>query len=171
MTVHTAGWITGVALLGAAATAMTIAFADGGRPPAGPAATAVPTPDRKPIDVVRLIVDALGKNGPDNAGIRTTFRFASAGNRAATGPIDRFIQLVKSPAYAALLAHATADVREVEANGDEAVELVTLTTAGGERVFYLFQMSRETAAGPERGCWVTDGVIRVQPHEGNETQV
>ena len=170
MTVHTAGCIVGIGLVAAIATAMTIAFADGGKPP-GHAATPVPTPDRKPIEVVKLIVDALGKNGPDDAGIRMTFRFASAGNRAATGPIDRFVQLVKSPAYSALLAHSTADVREVEVSGDEAVELVTLTTADGERVYYLFQMSRETANGPGHGCWVTDGVIRVQPHEGTDTQV
>ncbi len=171
MTVHGAGWVTGVALAAAIATAVTIAFADGGKPPVPPATTAAPTPDRTPGDVVKLIVDALGKNGPDDAGIRTTFRFASAGNRAATGPITRFIQLVKSPAYAALLSHVSADVREVEAQGDDAVELVTLTNPDGERAYYLFKMARETAAGPTHGCWVTDGVIRVQPHGEGETQV
>jgi hypothetical protein len=89
---------------------------------------------------------ALQRNdeqAPDS-GIATAFRFASPGNRAATGPLERFIQLVKSPAYKPLLNHKTAARGAVRIADDIARQRVTLTAANGERIVYLFTVSKQT---------------------------
>ncbi|MSV29914.1 MAG: hypothetical protein EXQ52_14390 [Bryobacterales bacterium] len=58
-----------------------------------------PGPALTPAEVVRTQITALRNNDKPrkDAGIATAFRFASPGNRAATGPLDRFILMVKGP--------------------------------------------------------------------------
>src|SRR4051812_33213541 len=81
-----------------------------GEPPP-PASTTrpVPSPDLAPQDVVKTVMDALRNNDEKDTGIRITFSFASPGNREFTGPIDRFIAMVKDPAYAPMLNHKSAE--------------------------------------------------------------
>lgn len=122
-----------------------------------------PSPRFSPAEVVRLQVEALGSNDEpfEDAGIRTAFNFASPANKAATGPIERFIPLVKNPVYRPMIDHAEAVYGEVQQEGDEAQQPVVLTTPEGERVGYVFTLSKQTG-GPCDGCWMTDGVVRVE---------
>ena len=106
---------------------------------------------------------ALKANDATDNGIRVTFTFASPDNQQATGPIERFIPLVKNEAYAPLLNHRSCDVREVGVKDDQAVEMVTVVDAAGHAVRYVFQLSKQHDAGPLKDCWMTDGVIRVEP--------
>ena len=72
------------------------------RPRKGAGDAPVPKPELTPEQVVEIQVEALRKNDvptPD-AGIATTFRFASPGNRKVTGPLERFAPIVKAPATA-----------------------------------------------------------------------
>ena len=66
---------------------------------------AYPNPCLNPSDVVRVQLNAMQQNGPSNFGIEVTFRFASPSNKRFTGPLKRFIQLVKNPSYKHLLNH------------------------------------------------------------------
>ena len=122
-----------------------------------------PSPRYTPAEVVRLQVEALADNDEpsEDAGIRTAFNFASPANKAATGPIERFIPLVKNPLYRPMLNHAEAVYGEVEQSGDEAQQPVVLTTPEGERVGYVFSLSKQQG-GSHDGCWMTDGVVRVE---------
>ena len=122
-----------------------------------------PSPRYAPAEVVRLQVEALGRNDKPfkDAGIRTAFNFASPANKAATGPIERFIPLVKNPLYRPMLNHAEVAYGEVQQKGDRAQQPVVLTTPEGERVGYVFTLSKQ-AGGPHDGCWMTDGVVRVE---------
>jgi hypothetical protein len=123
------------------------------------AALPVPSPDRDPRQVVRIVVDALRENDtpePDT-GITITFRFASPANRAATGPLEWFILMVKSRRYVPFLMPNTAEYRPMVVRGSEARQAVRLTVAG--RIFdYLFVLSRQQN-GECPGCWMTDGVF------------
>jgi hypothetical protein len=67
-----------------------------------------PSPNLSPVEVVRIQVEALEKNDVPhpNRGIEIAFRFASPENKRATGPLERFIQMVSSPAYRPLLNHS-----------------------------------------------------------------
>jgi hypothetical protein len=120
-----------------------------------------PSLEHSPEDVVRIQVSALGNNDdpyPD-AGIAITFNFASPQNRQVTGPLERFVNLVKNPLYIDMLNHVDAEYSPVEMEGDQARIDVVLTTAEGERVGYSFLLSRQ-ASGEYEGMWMTDAVGR-----------
>ena len=119
-----------------------------------------PSPELGPGEVVRLQVEALGRNdrpAPD-AGIGTAFRFASPSNRAATGPLDRFARMVKE-GYADMLTFEQAEYGPLRVDGDRAAQEVTLVQPDGRRTTYLFALSRQTGGAYDE-CWMTDGVLR-----------
>lgn len=53
-----------------------------------------PDPRYTPERVVRIQLEALQRND-----IETTFGFASPANRAQTGPLERFVQMINGPLY------------------------------------------------------------------------
>jgi hypothetical protein len=127
-----------------------------------------PAPDKEytPGQVVRIIIDALKNNDAKDGGIATTVDFASPANQEATGPLDRFIPMVKSEAYAPMLNHKSAKYGKVLIDDDEgeAQELVRVTDAKGNVIYYIFRLSKQTE-GKFKDCWMTDGVIRVEPRD------
>jgi hypothetical protein len=132
--------------------------------PSRPPATA-PDPKLSPGEVVLAVLAALKDNGPDDAGIRTTFRFASPANQAATGPVERFVAMVKRPPYDALINHRSARVRPLDVIGGAATALVTVTDRDAKTAHFLWQLSRQSD-GPQKDCWMTDGVTPVRPPPG-----
>ncbi|GIT70838.1 MAG: hypothetical protein Ct9H300mP28_06520 [Pseudomonadota bacterium] len=66
---------------------------------------AYPEPELKPNDVVRLQLLAMQQNDDSDFGIEVTFRFASPANKKQTGPLKRFIRLVRNPSYHPLKPH------------------------------------------------------------------
>ena len=120
-----------------------------------------PRPEYKPYQVVQIIVDALQNNDAADTGIAIAFNFASPENRQATGSLERFISLVRRPAYGPLLNCRDVSYGTATLYGDQAMELVAVLDAGGEPAFYLLRLSRQTA-GRYQGCWMTDGVLRIE---------
>lgn len=121
-----------------------------------------PHPDLTPGEVVRIVIDALKDNDERDRGIAITFDFASPANQELTGPLERFVPMVKGPAYAPMLKHKSAKYGKVLVRQDQAQQLVTIVDADGNEAAYVFQLSKQTEGGRE-GCWMTDGVIRVEP--------
>ena len=74
---------------------------------------AYPEPKLKPNDVVRLQLLAMQQNDDSDFGIEVTFRFASPANKKQTGPLKRFISLVRNPSYRPLLNHINATFIEL----------------------------------------------------------
>lgn len=124
-------------------------------PPPSP----LPDPGLTPGQVVEIQLEALQKNdvpAPD-AGIATTFRFASPGNRKVTGPLERFATIVRSPGYKPMIGHRIAGYGPTKVAGDLAARRVTVVAADGQAYEYEFRLSKD----PESGCWFTDGVVPV----------
>ena len=118
---------------------------------------AYPEPELKPNDVVRLQLLAMQQNDDSDFGIEVTFRFASPSNKIQTGPLKRFIRLVRNPSYRPLLNHINATFIELNIEEDFAVQDVIITTSNGERIGYRFRLSIQK--GPlYPGCWMTDSV-------------
>ena len=118
---------------------------------------AYPEPKLKPNDVVRLQLLAMQQNDDSDFGIEVTFRFASPANKKQTGPLKRFISLVRNPSYRPLLNHINATFLELNIEEDFAVQDVIITTSNGERIGYRFRLSIQK--GPlYPGCWMTDSV-------------
>jgi hypothetical protein len=124
----------------------------------------LPTPSEtySPSDAVALQLDALKTNDDpyENAGIMTAYNFASPANRRSTGPLDRFVAMVRSPQYRPMLDFAEAVRGPVERNGNYADQRVTITGPDGRTVTYEFGLSVQSV-GEFRGCWQTDRVVVV----------
>ena len=119
---------------------------------------AYPEPELKPNDVVRLQLLAMQQNDDSDFGIEVTFRFASPSNKIQTGPLKRFIRLVRNPSYLPLLNHTNATFLELTVEEDFAVQDVIITTSKGKRIGYRFRLSIQK--GPlYPGCWMTDSVV------------
>ena len=100
----------------------------------------------------------MQQNDDSNFGIEVTFRFASPANKKQTGPLQRFIRLVRNPSYRPLLNHTTATFLELTVEEDFAVQEVVITSSNGERICYRFRLSIQK--GPiYPGCWMTDSVV------------
>ena len=144
----------GVALLFCAAAASSGGAGPEARDPL--AGTLVPRPGLSPGEVIRIQLEALRNNDDADRGIEVAFRFASPANRAHTGPLPRFIRMIRQGPYALMLDHHTATYGMVRIIGDHARQQVTLTGARA-RVSYWFFLSRQEGA-PCEGCWMTDAV-------------
>ncbi len=119
---------------------------------------AYPEPELKPNDVVRLQLLAMQHNDDSDFGIEVTFRFASPSNKIQTGPLKRFISLVRNSSYLPLLNHTNATFLELTVEEDFAVQDVIITTSKGERIGYRFRLSiQKGTLFP--GCWMTDSVV------------
>jgi hypothetical protein len=125
-----------------------------------------PGPDLGPEDVVRIQVEALKRNDEEDNGIEITFRFASPSNKQATGPLFRFAELVRKPAYRPLLNHKLAEYGPINIDGDTAEQRVTIIEENGEATVFLFALSRQTE-GPCKDCWMTDSVTVVPTRSQN----
>ena len=119
---------------------------------------AYPEPELKPNDVVRLQLLAMQQNDDSDFGIEVTFRFASPSNKIQTGPLKRFISLVRNPYYLPLLNHTYATFFELTVEEDFAVQDVIITTSKGERIGYRFRLSIQKGT-LYPGCWMTDSVV------------
>ncbi len=118
----------------------------------------VPSPELAPAEVVRIQVEALRNNTLSNDGIELTYRFASPDNKRNTGPLDRFIGMVRSAPYDRLLNHRRAEYSPKAVSGTQAQQVVVIIDAEGNEVGYVWVLSRQTD-GPFKGCWMTDAVI------------
>jgi hypothetical protein len=123
-----------------------------------------PVPDKKltPGQVVKIVMDALKNNDATDSGIAITFDFASPSNKEVTGPLERFIPMVKNETYAPMLNHKSAKYGKVLIKDDVAQQAVTLVDSTGKEAAYVFQLSKQTD-GDLKGCWMTDGVMRIEP--------
>ena len=124
-------------------------------PPSAPQ----PRPDLAPAEVVRTVAAALRNyNSPiPNAGVFTAYRFASAANRAVTGPYGHFLRLVKSADFAPMLRDYPSDLGAIEIKDDHAEQILKVHLGRGHDAVFKFSLSRQ-GEGPYRGCWMVDGV-------------
>ena len=110
-----------------------------------------------PGDVIRIQIEALRHNDEQDRGIEVAFRFASPANRENTGPLSRFVRMIKQGPYALMLDFREASYGSVEVREDRARQRVTLTGPRA-RVSYWFYLSRQSEA-PCADCWMTDAVL------------
>jgi hypothetical protein len=123
----------------------------------------VPAPGLTPDEVVRIQLNALRRNDAANRGIAVAFRFASPANKASTGPLPRFIHMIKAGPYRMMLEFEHASYGSLEVEGDRAAQRVTLV-GSEEVVSFVFLLARQS--GPLcQGCWMTEGVV-VVPEAG-----
>ncbi len=130
-------------------------------------ASLVPSPELTPEQVVQIQLNSLRHNDSGNRGIEVAFRFASPDNKLRTGPLPRFIRMIKQGLYSLMLAYDNVDYDPVEIVEGYARQRVTLI-GSGLIVAYEFYLSRQTE-GACIGCWMTDAVV-AKPPSGLQVQ-
>jgi len=118
-----------------------------------------PSADLAPQEVVRIVIDALANNDEPyaNAGIETTFSFASPANKINTGPLERFAKMVKGPPYGIMVDHVSSEFSEVVLMGNKAYQMVLLTAPDGRAEVFAFRLGKQLD-GEFKGMWMTDAV-------------
>lgn len=129
-----------------------------------PGADPSPAPSLTPSEVVRIQLGALRDNDESDHGIAITFRFASPSNKAQTGPLPRFAEMIKMGPYRLMLEYRDAEYEPVEIVEGAARQRVTLT-GSTYAVTFAFYLSKQDLAEC-RGCWMTDAVT-VERVDGN----
>ena len=124
-----------------------------------------PRPDIKPEDVVRIQLTSLMKNNKPylNAGIEQTWEFAHPSNRAFTGPIQRFTQMMYAPSYVVMIDHIKHDIIEVKMNENSAYYFIELTSADGRIFGFKWTLNKVIEEGIYKNCWMTSSVSTPMP--------
>ncbi len=129
-----------------------------------PEAAAAPSPALCPSDVVVAQLAGMRREprhgdgaGP---GVQTVWAFSSPGNRAATGPLDAFAAILRSPLYRGLLEHRAAQLGPLLESGDQAQQEVLVLTAEDRAIGFTWVLTRQA------GCWLTEGVLRHPDRSG-----
>ena len=78
-----------------------------------------PDPSLTPGQVIAIQLKALRSNRDmaDDGGIAITFNFASPANRRMTGPLARFVQMLKNPLYTIMLDFDRYETGKLEREG------------------------------------------------------
>ena len=133
--------------------------------------TPQPTVERSPAQVVSIVVYALQRNpsSGDDAGIETVWAFASPGNRAFTGPLERFTAMIKN-GFPDMLGFSASRFEDIDVDGNSAVQIVWLRQEDGREVGYAFQLRRQ-GSGQYRDMWMTEGVVPLGESERSGTSI
>ena len=121
--------------------------------------TISPNPNLQPKDVVEIQLKSLQRNDeptPD-AGIIQTWRFAHPNNRLMTGPIDRFILLIKSRNYKNMLYHRDHKIEPVLKTNDRSQFEVSITTSDDQKMTFKWELMK-VQTGEFSGSWMTTSV-------------
>ena len=132
--------------------------------PARAAEMVYPNPDIAPAEVIAIQLNGLQYNdSPEiDAGIRQTWAFAHPRNRAMTGPLSRFANMLKGPGYDMLLYHASHQI--VPANsGDGWRQFDVFMEASNGKVLEFAWIVEKVTEGRYKDCWMTVAVSAPQP--------
>jgi hypothetical protein len=118
-----------------------------------------PQVNLKPEDVVRIVINALAHNNTPfaDAGISTTFNFASPSNKISTGPLAKFTDMVKSPGYGLMIDHLSSEFSDVVYKDEMAYQMVRLIAHNSSEIVFAFRLSRQ-GEGEYQDMWMTDAV-------------
>ena len=114
----------------------------------------------EPDQVVKIQLNSLMNNDKPNVddGIRQTWEFAHPSNKQYTGPLSKFINLLKSDSYKMLLNHLDNEIIQVfKSDNSYGFEVRIL---GKDKNYYKFQwiVTMYSGEGPLKDCWLTTSV-------------
>ena len=111
----------------------------------------------EPYQVVKIVLRGLKNNDipkKDN-GIAQTWEFAHPNNQKYTGPLNRFIDMLKGQSYRMLLNHIDHKIIEVQLTNSIASYEVTVLDINKKYYKFNWQVEKYRKDGPLKGCWLT----------------
>ena len=119
-----------------------------------------PNSNLRPFDVLVIQLNSLKNNDKPfkDAGIEQTWEFAHPNNKVATGPLNKFKQIIYSENYKILISHESSEITILEETKDMSVYKVTVLTKNKKKYYYIWQVERVLIEGDLKNCWMTTRV-------------
>ena len=119
-----------------------------------------PNSEIGPNQVVKIQLNGLMKNDEPNLnnGIKQTWEFAHPSNKKYTGPLSKFITLLKGQNYKMLINHLDNEIIEIFKTTNKYGFEVTILS--NDKNYYQFQwvVEKYYEEGPLKDCWLTISV-------------
>ena len=116
-----------------------------------------PNSEIKPSEVVKIQLLGLQKNNSifKDSGIEQTWNFAHPSNKKATGPLNRFKEMIKGNNYQMMIDHLSHTITQVQ-SGDRWAQFEVIIL-DKEKIYHKFnwQVEKFTDDGPLKDCWLT----------------
>ena len=119
-----------------------------------------PNSNLKPFEVLMIQLNSLKNN--DNpykdAGIEQAWEFAHPINKASTGPLERFKQMIYSDSYRILISHENNKTTILKETENKFLYKVYVLTEDKKKYYYIWQIEKVKQDGKFKNCWMTTGV-------------
>ena len=114
----------------------------------------------KPFDVLTIQLNSLKNNNNPykDAGIEQTWEFAHPINKASTGPLERFKQMIYSDSYKILISHQNNKTIILKESVNKFVYKVYVLSKDKKKYYYIWQIEKVAREGKLKNCWMTTGV-------------
>ena len=124
-----------------------------------------PNSNIKPDKVIEIQLFGLQNNDLvfKDSGIEQTWNFAHPSNKKATGPLDRFKNMIKGNNYQMMINHLSHTITQVK-NGNNWIQFEVIIL-DKEKIYHKFswQVEKYTDDGPLKDCWLTTMVSSSEP--------
>tara|TARA_Y100000590_G_scaffold462702_1_gene627497 strand:- start:689 stop:1153 length:465 start_codon:yes stop_codon:yes gene_type:complete len=119
-----------------------------------------PNSNLKPFDVLMIQLNSLKNNNNPykDAGIEQTWEFAHPNNKAATGPLKRFKEMIYSDSYKILISHENNKITILKEESNKFVYKVNVLSKDKKKYFYIWEIEKVEKEGKFKNCWMTTGV-------------
>ena len=119
-----------------------------------------PNSSLKPFDVLMIQLDSLKNNNNPykDAGIEQAWEFAHPINKASTGPLERFKQMIYSESYKILISHENNKIIMLKETPNKLVYKVYVLSKDKKKYYYIWQIEKVDGEGKLKDCWMTTGV-------------
>ena len=119
-----------------------------------------PDANLKPFEVLMIQLNSLKNNNNPykDAGIEQTWEFAHPINKVATGPIERFKQMIYSNSYKILISHENNKTIILKETPNKFIYKVYILSKDKKKYYYIWQIEKVEREGRFKDCWMTTGV-------------
>ena len=119
-----------------------------------------PNSNLKPYEVLMIQLKSLKNNNSPykDAGIEQTWEFAHPFNKASTGPLENFKQMIYSDSYKILISHENTKTTILKETSDKFIFKVYILSKEKKRYYYIWQIEKVKREGNLKDCWMTTAV-------------
>ena len=114
----------------------------------------------KPFDILMIQLNSLQNNNVPfkDAGIEQTWEFAHPNNKAMTGPLEKFKQMIYSKSYEILIRHEKSEITILNETNNKSVYKVYILSKDKKKYYYIWQIEKVLKNGNLENCWMTTSV-------------
>ena len=119
-----------------------------------------PNSKLEPFEVLMIQLKSLKNNNYPykDAGIEQTWEFAHPFNKASTGPLGKFKQMIYSDSYKILISHKNSKTIILKEAPNKLVYKVYVLSKDKKKYYYIWQIEKVKLEGNFKNCWMTTGV-------------